>query len=229
MAKPLAGRLGATRRDVAGRSAQSNPSSLLTFPSFVYWSHMSETPDKRRRTDLDLFVLALIESGVATPYELQKSAGISQGASILTLQRLLEAGFARQGKVGPRGRSDYKVTAAGKKALKSGWQPLIEEGPSGDLDADLRVALLALWGGDRRLAAHFLHQSADRMLESLAATEERDNSAEMAPIAHWYSVLRLAAAKARMESESAVVRAIVELLPRKLCVVGSPPKHKTKP
>ena len=29
---------------------------------FVYWVHMSETRDKRRRTDLDLFVLALIDS-----------------------------------------------------------------------------------------------------------------------------------------------------------------------
>ncbi len=29
---------------------------------------MSETRDKRRRTDLDLFVLALIDGGVSTPY-----------------------------------------------------------------------------------------------------------------------------------------------------------------
>jgi hypothetical protein len=29
---------------------------------------MSETHDKRRRTDLDLFVLALIDGGVSTPY-----------------------------------------------------------------------------------------------------------------------------------------------------------------
>jgi hypothetical protein len=103
----------------------------------VYWSYMSETPDKRRRADLDLFVLALIESGVTTPYELQKSAGISQGASIPALQRLLESSFVRQGKAGPRGRSDYKATATGRKALKGGWLPLVEAGPSGDLDADL--------------------------------------------------------------------------------------------
>jgi hypothetical protein len=43
---------------------------------------MSETRDKRRRTDLDLFVLALIDGGVSTPYELQKEAGLSQGATI---------------------------------------------------------------------------------------------------------------------------------------------------
>jgi DNA-binding PadR family transcriptional regulator len=188
---------------------------------------MSETPDKRRRTDLDLFVLALIESGVATPYELQKAAGISQGASVPTLQRLLEAGSVRQGKTGPRGRSDCKVTAAGKKTLKSGWQPLIEEGPSGDLDADLRVALLALWGGDRRLATRFLHQSSNKILESLANIEQRDNSQAAAPIAHWYTALRLVAAKTRMESESAAVRAMIGLLPRTLSTPGRRRKPKT--
>jgi hypothetical protein len=47
---------------------------------------MSETRDKRRRTDLDIFILALIDSGVSTPYEFQKAAGLSQGATIPALQ-----------------------------------------------------------------------------------------------------------------------------------------------
>jgi hypothetical protein len=58
---------------------------------------MSETRDKRRRTDLGLFVLALIDSGVSTPYEFQKTAGLSQGATIPALQRLLDARLVRQG------------------------------------------------------------------------------------------------------------------------------------
>ena len=110
---------------------------------------MSETrDDKRRRTDLDLFVLALIDGGVSTPYELQKAAGLSQGATIPALQRLLAARFVRQGKPGARRRTDYKVTATGKKLLRDGWLPLIEAGPSGDLDSDLREALLAIWGSE---------------------------------------------------------------------------------
>ena len=84
---------------------------------------MPETRDKRRRTDLDLFVLALIDVGVSTPYELQKAASLSQGATIPALQRLLDAGFLRQGKPGPRGRTDYRVTATGKRLLKDGWLP----------------------------------------------------------------------------------------------------------
>src|SRR5260370_27781281 len=108
---------------------------------------MAEARDKRRRTDLDLFVLAVMAGGVSTPYELQKAAGLSQGATIPALQRLLDAGFLRQGKPGPRGRADYRVTATGKRLLKDGWLPLIEAGPSGDPDSDLRVALLALSAG----------------------------------------------------------------------------------
>ena len=133
---------------------------------------MSETRDKRRRTDLDLFILALIDGGVSTPYELQKSAGLSQGATIPALQRLLEARLVRQGKPGARRRTGYKVTAAGKKALKAGWLPLIDAGPSGDIDSDLRVALLAIWGsGDSRVAADFLRESADKKM-ALQATAE---------------------------------------------------------
>jgi DNA-binding PadR family transcriptional regulator len=176
---------------------------------------MSETRDKRRRTDLDLFVLALIDGGVSTPYELQKAAGLSQGATIPALQRLLVARFVRQGKPGARGRIDYKVSAAGKKLLRDGWLPLIEAGPSGDLDSDLRVALLAIWGsGDRRLAADFLRQSADKKMESIDATEPTSDATAL--LARWYTDLRSATAKALVTSEAEAIRAMADALPRKL-------------
>jgi DNA-binding PadR family transcriptional regulator len=91
---------------------------------------MAQIPDKRHRTDLDLFILALIDSGIPTPYEFQKAAGLSQGATLPALQRLLDAQLVRQGRPGPRGRTDYKVSAAGKRALRDGWQPLIAAGPA---------------------------------------------------------------------------------------------------
>jgi DNA-binding PadR family transcriptional regulator len=98
---------------------------------------MPDVRDKRRKTDLDLFVLALVDSGVCTPYALQMKAGLSPGASIPALQRLTESRLVRQGKPGSRGRTDRRITPAGKKLLKIGWKSLIEDGPSGDLDADL--------------------------------------------------------------------------------------------
>ena len=152
---------------------------------------MSETRDKRRRTDLDLFVLALIDSGISTPYELQKAAGLSQGATIPALQRLLDSRLVRQGKPGARGRTDYQVTVVGRRLLKDGWLALIEDGPSGDVDSDLRVALLALLGGgDRRLAVDFLSRSADKKMEPVAAAQPSVDLGKLAPLARLYSELR---------------------------------------
>jgi DNA-binding PadR family transcriptional regulator len=178
---------------------------------------MSETPDKRHRTDLDLFVLALIDGGLSTPYELQKLAGLSQGATIPALQRLLEARLVRQGKPGARGRTDYKITAAGRKTLKTGWLPLFEAGPCGDIDADLRVALLAIWGsGDARLAAEFLRESADRKKKLQAAAEPSGDTSTVPPLARWYVEMRAGAAKALLTAECSVIRAMADSLPRKL-------------
>src|ERR1035441_8451358 len=178
---------------------------------------MSETRDKRRRTDLDLFILTLIDGRVSAPYELQKTAGLSQGATIPALQRLLKARLVRQGKPGARGRTDYKVSAVGKRLLRDGWLPLIAAGPSGDLDSDLRVALLAIWGsGDRRLAADFLRQSADKKMESIATTELAGDQGDVTPLARWYTDLRSATTKALLTAEADAIRAMAEALPRKV-------------
>ena len=53
----------------------------------------SKASDKRRRTDLEVFVLALIEAGISTCYEMQKSAQLSIGATNPVLERLLKSGF----------------------------------------------------------------------------------------------------------------------------------------
>jgi DNA-binding PadR family transcriptional regulator len=189
---------------------------------------MSKNPDHRRRSDLDLFVVALIDGGVSTPYQLQKEAGLSQGATIPALKRLLEARFVRQGNPGARKRTDYKVTASGKKLLRDGWLPLIEAGPSGDLDSDLRVALLAIWGsGDRRQAADFLRQSGDKKMESIATTESAGDPGKVAPLARWYTDLRSKGAKALWKAESESIRATADALPRKL--TGRPARSTRAP
>jgi DNA-binding PadR family transcriptional regulator len=167
--------------------------------------------------DLDLFLLALIESGISTPYQLQKEAGLSQGATIPTLQRLLEAGLVGQGTPGGRRRTNYKVTASGKKTLRSGWRPLFDAGPTGDLDVDLRIALLAFWiGRDHRLASDFLRRASTEMTRSINRARRDSHLEELSPIAFWYSKLRLESAKALLEAKSTAARAMAEALPRRL-------------
>ncbi len=193
---------------------------------------MSETRDKRRRTDLDIFILALIDSGVSTPYELQKSAGLSQGATIPALQRLLEARLVRQGKPGVRGRTGYQVSAAGKRLLKDGWRTLIDAGPSGDLDSDLRIALLSILGsGDRRIGADFLRRSGGKKLQSFAGAELTGDPDVVPPLARWYTDLRSGATKALVAAEADAIRAMAVALPRKLAGMSTSkgsPKSKQK-
>jgi DNA-binding PadR family transcriptional regulator len=178
---------------------------------------MSQTDDKRRRADLDLFVLALIDNGVSTPYELQSKAGLSPGATIPALQRLLEARNVRRGKQGARRRLDYKITAAGKKLLKTGWKSLLEAGPTGDLDADLRIALLVLWGrGKRRTAADFLLQSASGRIRTIEARTDNAVSENTEPLAKAYRSLRAAAATILLKAEAAATAAVAKDLPKYL-------------
>ena len=177
---------------------------------------MSQIPDKRRRTDLDLFILALVERGISTPYKLQSTAGLSQGATLPALQRLLEGRLVRQGRPGARGRTDYKVSAAGKRTLKNGWLPLVEAGPSGNLDSDLRVALLAVLGsGNHLLAADFLRKAANK-LKAAASAADTGNASTAVPLARWYTGIRLEMAKALLTAESQAIRATAKSLPARL-------------
>ena len=196
------------------RGAAPGPPQFRTLPHIL--GNVSETRDKRRRNDLDLFVLALVSEGISTPYSLKSAAGLSPGATIPALTRLIKARFVLQGKPGPRGRTDHKITPEGRRYLKSGWKDLIEEGPSGDLDADLRVALLALWvDGDRKLAADFLRQSAGKKLDAIATAGDPDAPDSPPPLALWYRRLRSTSANALIKGESAAALAMAKALPRR--------------
>ena len=182
---------------------------------------MAETVDKRRRTDLDLFILALIDAGLSTLYDFQRQAGLSQGATVPALQRLLQARFVLQGKPGARGRTGYRVSAAGKKALGTGWRTLIAEGPTGNFDADLRVALLVVFGsGDRKLAAEFLHRSAADKMKVIADAEHDESRKDWPSLARWYTDLRLARATTLAAAESQALLTLADSLP--LGVPGQP-------
>jgi hypothetical protein len=70
-----------------------------------------------------------------------------------------------------------------------------------------------LGGGDRRLAADFLRQSADL---KMAAAKPIANSGALPPLPQWYSYLRSSTAKALLTAESSAIRAMADALPRKL-------------
>jgi len=171
--------------------------------------------DKRSRNDLDLFVLALIDSGVSAPDDLQKVASLSTSGTIPALKRLLHGGYVVQDERGPRYRTALTITSEGWYYLKNGWRDLVEYGPSGDIDTDLRVALVALWAGaDRRLVATFMNRSGEKRLAAIGRVEEEVEPAEIPPLAFWYKRLRATSKEAILKGESAATLAVVTNLPK---------------
>lgn len=156
---------------------------------------MAKRIDKRRRNDLDLFVLALVADGVSTPYRMQIDAGLSPGATIPALRRLKKEHLVTSAKVGPRGRMEYLPTAAAPPTLRKSWKPLFEAGPTGDLDADLRIAILALREGKQRNAAiQFLWEAAACHRDPNSSRNEPGKLTTQSSLAEWYAGLRKVAA-----------------------------------
>ncbi len=98
--------------------------------------------DEHMPKDLDLCILALVDQGAATPYDLKVKAGLSLGSTIPTLQRLLNEGLIKGANPDLRNSRKYSPMGKGKAALRRGWSELVESRPT-DLDTISRIAYLA--------------------------------------------------------------------------------------
>jgi DNA-binding PadR family transcriptional regulator len=179
----------------------------------LYTLRVASKRDKRRRSDLRAFVIALLLEGVSTPYELQSLAGLSPGATIPILHSLVEDGHVRASKPGARGRVAYGVTPKGKKWLEEVWPSLLQEGPSGDMDSDLRVFLIAVRvGKDRVRAEAFLRNAIAHRQETLAELDGKvREEGSRVWLADHYVSLRSRATAAILKAE---VKAIDSILDR---------------
>lgn len=123
-------------------------------------------------TDLDLFILALVQRGCATPYDFKSQAGISVGSSALVLARLEKYGYIKGSDPGIRDRRQVSITKSGAKALKSGWRALLASRPT-DPDAALRITYLAWALGREGELADFI-DSASSTLKNAAAIRQAE-------------------------------------------------------
>jgi DNA-binding PadR family transcriptional regulator len=126
---------------------------------------------------LDLFLLALMEQGLAAPYDFKARAGVSVGASAPALRRLEKQGMVSKGAAqAPRERREYTLTAKGRRALERGWRPALNGKIPNDLEAILRLAALALAQSRKpRIAADYLRRAA-RAQDDLA--DELDSGSQ---------------------------------------------------
>jgi DNA-binding PadR family transcriptional regulator len=118
-------------------------------------------------TDLDMFILALVQRGCGTPYELKAKAGISIGSSAPVLERLTKGGFLKKSAPGVRGKAHFAIATKGKKTLDSGWKALLGSRYT-DADAILRITYLAWALGEQYAMTEFV-DSAARTLGNAAA------------------------------------------------------------
>ena len=127
-------------------------------------------------SSLDVFLLALIDSGVTTSYAMREQAGISVGASRPALQRLQNLGLVEHGKTEARNKLVFRLTNRGRGAKKTELSHLMAEyqvNPPSDLESIVRIAAIAAFSGN---------SSAVRALLSRAAETCRRRAEEVDPV-----------------------------------------------
>lgn len=96
---------------------------------------------------LQLFLLVLVEFGLATPYDLLSKAGLGVGLTSPALKRLKEARLLTSSP-GPRNRVRYAITGKGRKWLRDnlevGLPPFWQQGQT-DVFESLPRGIILAW------------------------------------------------------------------------------------
>jgi DNA-binding PadR family transcriptional regulator len=163
------------------------------------------------RSNLELFVLALVQNGHSTPYELKTKVGLSLGSTVPVLARLEKDVLVKASEPGLRRSRRYSITAKGAKVLAQGWAEQLATRPN-DIDSILRVAYLAWLNGDNEACMKFLERSSESLRgwsSSLGAEANRlAVTITEKPDGDTFMWLRTYCEAARAEAEAA---ALVEL------------------
>jgi len=159
-------------------------------------------------TSLELFILAMVQQGLATPYELKTKAGLSLGSTVPALTRLEHGGLLEASEEGARRSRKFSITAKGFKALTQGWAEQVA-GEHTDPDSILRVAYLAWQHGDTKACQEFLRRSADGLrgwAGSLRAEAERlSGKVESAPNGNTFAWMNKYCEAARAVADAAAL------------------------
>jgi len=113
-------------------------------------------------TSLELFVLAMVRQGLATPYELKTKAGLSLGSTVPALARLEKDGFVKASDEGARRSRKFSITAKGAKSLERDWNGHLSTDVT-DIDSILRIAYLAWLQGDKEACRKFMKDTAESL------------------------------------------------------------------
>jgi len=144
--------------------------------------------------DIDLLILALVQRGLQTPYDLRVRAGLSVGTTAPVLARLEQSGWIEADEAGVRRSRRFSITKTGAKNLESQWKNLPLKRSTAP-DEILRIVYLANVLGNASTAARF----AERASEDLAAlgemkrieAQQHAGGSESANSPDWYLSMKL--------------------------------------
>jgi hypothetical protein len=138
---------------------------------------------------LDMLLLILVDEGLNTPYRWQKESGISLGASLPAVRRLLARHLVSEAPTGPRLRREFAITRTGRSELKH-LDQYLDSAPSepiGDLESVLRLFSIAVYGGRQDVARRLLQDAAAEYDRRVARAQKRAaESAEQTGTAAFY-------------------------------------------
>jgi DNA-binding PadR family transcriptional regulator len=155
-------------------------------------------------SSLDLFLLGLINSGVDTPYLFRERARLSVGATLPALKRLEKMRLIVRGEKLQRNKQQFKLTAAGKRSLRTQLSRLCVEyrdHPPVDSESVLRVASLALAVGEQKMAFDVL-RSASANRTTRISPPAKGIDVHLGDIAESYSYFLATLKEAYLSAES---------------------------
>ncbi len=184
----------------------------------VMFRHIVGITREDMRSDLELFVLALVQQGLATKYDLRERAGVSLGSTSPVLGRLEKDGLIRASEEGARRSRRFAITTKGANLLTQEWASHLLERPN-DIDSILRVVYLAWMNGDTQGSVSFMKRSAEA-LRGLASSRraEADRLAlrtDEIPDGDAFRWLRTHCEAARLQAESDALLDIRERINKK--------------
>jgi len=177
------------------------------------------------RSNLELFVLAMIRQGLETPYDFRMKAGLSLGSTVPVLGRLEADGLIKGSAPGLRRSRKYSITGKGAKTLTTEWVHHLRDRPT-DIDSVLRIAYLA-WSFDgQEVTAKFLRESGDsfRGLSSSrrAEAERLSRSLTASPDVESFLWLRTSGEAMRFEAEAIALAGLAEQVAAKKKKINRP-------
>lgn len=159
-------------------------------------------------SSLELFLLTLIDSGLRTPYDFQRQAGISVGASLPALRKLLRLKLILKGKVGTRRRMEYTLTVRGRAALRN--PKLADKSMLEDIGSCFRLAIISNYWGSHAQVLKILDEARTRIEATTEPQIRRDMSTPAAAYRWMMSIREQHRRKADLEALRQIMKTLKE-------------------